>query len=266
MSVFTWWNVGNLFDDHDDPDTGDMVRSNHAYRRDLSEIAEILGMVNPASDLIGLAEVENRAVMDELVQELRWHQRHLDYICPAHIDSKDPRGIDVGVLVRRDGAVRVDRVEAHWPLDSDAVRPAILVHARLAGTRLRVALLHSKSKRSGPCQRNDPTPGSRIRFAYGRLLRQLAIDAHTDGVPLLVMGDFNDEPHNVALRDGAGAHIGRAAKLNGNRLYNLTLEAAPDSPGTHNYRGDWSYLDQVLISGSLLAPTSSLHVVKRPRI
>lgn len=261
-----WWNVGNLFDDVDDPRTRDHVPSRRDYHRDLRELTEVLG-VAPLPDLIALAEVENRAVLEELCAELRWHPNRGDFIVPDHIESRDPRGIDIGLLLRRDGALKVDRIEACWPADRAAVRPVVLVHARCGSHRLRIALIHSKSRRSGPEHRADPTPGSRIRFAYGRLLRSLAVEACGDGVPLVVLGDFNDEPTSHSLTDGAGARLGRPSDggARGNRLYNLTHEAAPDSPGTHRHYGSWAYLDQVLVSGGLLE-ADGLRVVDRPRI
>ena len=93
-------------------------------------------------------------------------------ICDAYIDSQDPRGIDVAMMHQT--TVKVDRFEALMPADRSAVRPVIQAHLRYQGHRFRVALVHGKSRRSGPSTARDDRPGSRLRFAHGRLLRQLA--------------------------------------------------------------------------------------------
>jgi endonuclease/exonuclease/phosphatase family metal-dependent hydrolase len=265
-ALLLWWNVGNLFDDEDDPRTRDHLPSTREYHRDLQELADVLGGVEPCPALIGLGEVENKRVLDDLGEELRWHPKRRDFVCPEHHESRDPRGIDVGLLLAGNGALRLDRTEALWPSDRSAVRPIVLAHGRLGGERLRVALVHSKSQRSGASHRSDPTPGSKARFAYGRLLRDLANDAGNDGVPLVVLGDFNEEPNSPALVEGASARLGRTGEApRANRLYNLSDEMAADHPGTHCHQGRWSFLDQVLVNGLLLGQ-GKLRIDGRPRV
>lgn len=251
MTVIAWWNVGNLFDDHDDPHTKDRQRTRREYLRDVEEISSVLAALEPSPLLIGLGEVENKAVLDELCTEMRWHPKRRDFICSEHVGSRDIRGIDVGFI--QQSTCIIDRVEALYPSHAAAVRPVILLTLRVYGQPLRITFVHSKSRRSGPSHRSDARAGSAIRFAYGRLVRSLAVDAGADGVGFIAMGDWNDEPTDQSLVAGAQAHIGRPQTVNKNRLYNLTLEAAVDSPGTHCHYGTWAMLDQVLVNGLLLA-------------
>ena len=158
-----WWNVANLFDDVDDPHTNDIVRSQREYHRDLAEIVEVVASIDPCPALVGMAEVEHRGVVDDLCAELRWHPARREYHWLSILKVVDPRGIDVAMM--HQPQVKIDRVEACHPNDAAAVRPVVLIHARYQQQRLQLALVHSKSRRSGPSHPDDDRPGSRIRFA-----------------------------------------------------------------------------------------------------
>jgi endonuclease/exonuclease/phosphatase family metal-dependent hydrolase len=254
-----WWNLYNLHDDVDDPLSDDLVKSTSVYRRDLREVADIIDRIAPAPDLIGCAEVENRGVLRALAEEIHWRRTHRAYRCDEHIESRDPRGIDVGALVRTDGALGEVRLHGLWPVDRSAVRPVVVVDALVAGRHpLTIALVHGKSRRSGFNSIEDPMPGSRLRHAYGRVLRGLAAERGARGVPLVVLGDLNDEPHSHSLVDGAHAAIGRplAGPVAPGRLYNLTREGLADARGTCMHAGGWLLFDQCLVNGVLLAPSA----------
>ena len=268
MQRILWWNVCNLFDDHDDPHTDDFVRDQHAYLRDIKEITHIIAGLTPQANLIGLGEIENLNVINELIEELRWKKRHHDYRCPTYFESRDPRGIDVGCLYHPHHGLQVDRVEACYPSHQDAVRPVIVMHVRINNHFVQLAFLHSKSRRSGDAHRLDSTPGSHIRFSYAHLLRKLALDAGSKGIGFLAMGDFNDEPKSLSLTHGARAWIGRPQKahqLKDHRLYNLSLEMQADAQGSHCYHGSWAFLDQVLVNGVLLRE-EGVHIQGRPQL
>ena len=203
------------------------------------KIAEIIGTTQPRPTVVAMAEVEHAGVIDDLCAELRWHRSRNNFITAPHIESRDPRGIDVGMM--HQGALSIDRVVPHYPSDPAAVRPIVVVHARFAQHRLQIAMVHSKSRRSGPRHVADDIPGSRVRFAYGRLLRQLGVDAGQHGIPLIIVGDMNDEPLSISMLDGAGASADKvtAGDVQPHRLYNS------DAPG------HWPYDRNTLLSWSL---------------
>ena len=252
-----WWNLYNLHDDLDDPRIRDIVRPTPMYHRDLREVADIIDRVTPAPDFIGCAEVENHGVVRALAEEIQRRPAHLNYRCEQHIESRDPRGIDVGALIRVVPAVVPLRMSPVWPDDADAVRPLVQVEMLVDGTLpLTVLLIHGKSRRSGGADADDPMPGSRLRMSYGRAIREVAARCGAAATPLVVMGDFNDEPGSRSLTIGAEASIGRP--LDGSaepgRLYNLSREGLADARGTCTHQGDWLLFDQVLVNGLLLAP------------
>ena len=108
FSTFTaaWWNVENLFDTRDDPDTDDdeftPEGEKHWTRRRLNDkvngIYKTLLMMN-LPDVVGLGEVENNYVLRELCQGTPLAQVPYRYV---HYDSPDRRGIDVALIYRTD--------------------------------------------------------------------------------------------------------------------------------------------------------------------
>ena len=265
-----WWNLYNLHDDIDDPRIDDIVKSTRMYHRDLREVADIIDRITPAPDLIGCAEVENHGVMRDLATEIHWRSAHLNYRCDRHIESRDPRGIDVGVLVRSVPSVTPVQLSPEWPNDMDAVRPMVRLDVLVDGVQpLTVVFVHGKSRRSGPVDPEDAMLGSRLRMSYGRALRQIATSCGDAGIPLVVMGDLNDEPSSRSLVVGANAAIGRPAPdtVEPGRLYNLSREGLGDARGTCMHDGGWLLFDQVLVNGVLLAPPAGgISIEGRTRI
>ena len=134
---------------------------------------------------------------------------------------------------------------------------------------LTVVLTHGKSRRSGACDSDDPMPGSRLRMSYGRALRQVAQKCGAAGVPLVAMGDFNDEPTSRSMTVAAGALIGRPAvgTADAGSLYNISQEGLSDARGTCMNQGNWLLFDQVLVNGVLLNPSvGGLHIDGRVHI
>jgi endonuclease/exonuclease/phosphatase family metal-dependent hydrolase len=257
MLTLLWWNLYNLHDDVDDPRINDIVKPTPIYHRDLREVADIIDRIMPPPDLFGCGEVENHQVMRDLAAEIHRRPAHLAYRCDQHIDSRDPRGIDVGVMVRSVPAVTQEKLSAIWLNDPDAVRPLVRVDLLVDGVLpLTVVYMHGKSRRSGASDPADPMPGSRLRLAYGRALRQVAAQCGAAGVPLVVMGDLNDEPTSHSLVAGADAVLGRPLSEPAvpGRLYNLSREGLADARGTCMHDGAWLLFDQVLVNGVLLSP------------
>ena len=91
-------NLHNLFDTVDDPTREDPVRSPGAYQRHLEKLALTIQHGLDAPLLLGVQEVENQAVLTDLVNrpELR-----VDYEAVWQ-EGPDRRGIDVGLLYQPD--------------------------------------------------------------------------------------------------------------------------------------------------------------------
>ena len=111
-----WWNVENAFDTLDDPETKDeeftpsgRKRWNTPrYHRKLNLLAKGIrsACMGRVPDFIGLCEIENTQVLDDLILRLPWEWD----LWACHQDSPDLRGIDVAVLYNHE-AWRLDSLE-----------------------------------------------------------------------------------------------------------------------------------------------------------
>jgi hypothetical protein len=83
-------------------------------------------------------------------------------------------------------------------------------------------------------------------------------------VPVVVMGDVNDEPFNRSITDYALA-LKDSSKVRSRPtrrplLLNLMWEIQEDGIGSHYY-DEWSMLDQMMVNRALLETTSGLTLV-----
>lgn len=93
------FNLANLFDTFDDPDTKDTVLGQTEYRRRLYKRALAIRNVLGEPDLIAVQEAESRAVLQSLVADpdvLRSDYQVVSF------DGPDARGLDVALLYRAD--------------------------------------------------------------------------------------------------------------------------------------------------------------------
>ena len=256
-----WWNVENLFDLVDDPGVEDeeftplgenrwdreRLRAKfHSLTRVLSEMNEGKG-----PDLLGLGEVENRNVLEQ------WRDTDLEkfhYGYALH-ESPDERGIDLAVLYRRDlfSLIAVRGHSISLGEESGPTRDVSVFTFTAAGDTLDCVLVHWPSRYGG----REETEPLRIRAATvtRRVVDSLYSVRKNDDI--LLMGDFNDEPTNISVRETLqqGMQPEKPAEAEQFRLYNamIAVDTDPDR-GTYYYDGEWNTLDQILLGRGLFRP------------
>ncbi|AVM51666.1 endonuclease/exonuclease/phosphatase family protein [Bacteroides zoogleoformans] len=264
------YNVENLFDlrhdtlknDHEFlPDA--LRRWNYAkYKKKLDNIARVIiavgGWTPPA--LVALCEVENDSVMRDLTRYSALREVGYRYIMTQ---SADERGIDVALLYRRSlfkplssQSLSVSRFRR----DARPTRDILHVSGLLLNKdTLDVFVAHFPS-RSGGAKESEPYrlhAARRVRTAIDSLFR---LRRHPQ---ILLMGDFNDYPHNKSIRQvlKAGAPPLSPDSLHAHGLYHLLAGKTTVSKhfGSYKYQGEWGLLDHIIVSGSLLQKDSSLH-------
>lgn len=245
------YNVENLFDTQDDPaiDDADFLPSgalawdNERYRTKLEQLSEAIhwsAAGEPA--LIGLVEVENRKVVDDLATT--GGLKKADYAV-VHHDSPDERGIDVALLVHPEFAEVAAEEPLAVPLGDDRTRDVLYVRLRLARkAELHVFVNHWPSRRDG-----DASVPKRLAAAKVVRDRVNAVLKEDPQARILIMGDFNDTPNDVSVQQGLGAACDAAAQA---ALYDLMCMDQPEGHGSYNYQGEWSYLDQFIVSAAML--------------
>ena len=242
-----WWNVENLFDTRDDPQTnddeftpqGDLHWTQRKMWSKLEGIYKTLTLMD-LPDVVGLAEVENKYVLRSLCEGTPLSQAGYHYV---HYDSPDQRGIDVALLYRKERFNVIASRPVHVSDSSvDFYTRDILVveGVTTGGDSVCLLLNHWPSKRGG-----EEAEAHRMRIAD--TLRRLMVElyaAHPGGV-VIAMGDMNATFSERPISDGMGFG---ADTINSEGIRNLTPKM-PKDWGSHKYQGLWDYIDQMFLLG-----------------
>ncbi|MFV0346174.1 MAG: hypothetical protein ACK5IQ_08010 [Bacteroidales bacterium] len=256
--VIMFYNLENLFDTEDNPDTADDefvgggIRgwSNKKLSAKCKRIYQLIASTgNKFPAVIGFCEVENRKVLERLVNTTPLKKLGYKII---HKDSPDFRGIDVALLYKTDEFT--PSTFKHYPLIIDGKvehsREILQVKGRFEGCKdyIHFFVNHWPSKYSG-VKKSDAK-----RALAGQSLRRLTDSALANDKTAVVvcMGDFNDEPADESLLLHLGAKV-PSKEISQTDLYNLSYHLMNNNVGTHKYRNQWSVLDQFIVSGNLLA-------------
>lgn len=247
-----FYNVENLFDPEDDPDKNDeeftpkgtRYWSDYRYREKSNRMAKAILSIGDwdAPDAVGLAEVENRKVVDDLVNSEVLRKFNYKVI---HSESPDRRGIDVAMIYRVDRMklLSSSAISVTMPDDPGFATRDILYAKMLLSSKDTFHLLycHWPSRYGGQAQ-SEP---KRIRAA--QTVRKIvdSLFAINPSAQVAIAGDFNDEFGNISLKDHLVRPEGKTPLIN-------LMAQLPASEGSHRYRGVWSYLDQIIVSAALL--------------
>jgi len=259
------WNVENLFDADDDPlNPGDdeytpnglQQWTGEIYRLKLDRLAELIAEMQP--DIIGLAEVENRRVLEDLRETLATaHGYHLPEI--IHREGNDFRGIEVALLSK------YKPTGTRWLTGNPAGRKMICATFSTGASELIIIMCHWKSKMIPAGMTTQQVDAMRIheariaRRAVERKLRK------NPGAAIIVMGDFNDDVTSPILTDDAGLLIARdALKTNPLCLYNLSADIPRFQRGTYYYhvKKTWNSFDSISVSQGLLDADAGVWTVQ----
>ncbi len=264
LFTVVFYNVENLYDIYDDPRVNDneflpgskKQWTKEKYGKKLLDISEILAESggNNLPILIGLCEVENRRVVEDLATSGKLKKGEYSVV---HMDSPDPRGIDVALMYRKNyftpGYVRTLPVI----LDGKAglsTRDILYVKGTLNGKYELNILVNHWPSRIGGVQQTE-----KYRLTAASVVRSItdSLFKISPNAKIIVMGDLNDTPDNPSLRDVlAAVHPEKALHPS---LVNLMYPGHHNGEGSYNYRGSWDMLDNLIVSSSLLK-TNGLHV------
>lgn len=257
MRTVAFYNLENLFDTVDDslayddertPRGADRWTDNRleAKLRNLSRVIFDIGReygANPP-DLMGVCEVENRALLERLIDQPALRPYHYGI---AHFDSPDPRGIDVALLYRKDRFFPLEE-KSFRILLYDAggqrkyTRDQLVVSGYLDLDPVHILVNHWPSRGGGAVSRE---------YRKVAALRQRAlIDSILFRFPLgkvITMGDFNDNPTDPGLKILMGEQ-GKKGRADHESLFNPLARSFRKGEGSLAYRDRWSLFDQILFN------------------
>ncbi len=253
-----FYNVENLFDVMDDPETdddnytqgGDLHWTSKRLNKKVLNISKVIlgasGWDPPA--IIGLCEIENRYVLEKLVADTPI--RSIPYKI-VHKESPDHRGIDVALLYNS---------EQIYPLEYNYF-PILNTKKKVISTReilyfsgilnkldtLHFFINHWPSRFSGLLETKEQ------RNAAARVLRDKIDElflVHNNS-KIIILGDFNDNPDDENIAEILGAK-GMEEPIVPGEIYNLSFKWQGQETGTLKYQSQWYFFDQIIVSGSLV--------------
>ena len=264
--VVAFYNVENLFDTINDPTRddeqmlplSDLEWDSAKYWRKVGQVAELIERMG-APAIVGLAEVENRAVVEDVVHHEALRDKGYE-VC--HFDSPDRRGVDVALIFRK-GAFRLDRALPIVAKIESRTRDLLLVEGWLHGEPFSIIVVHWPSRIGGE-RFTEP-----LRMECARQTRAIVDSLLRSDLSrgVIVMGDMNDNPKDRSIREVFGAKPlpSKAEKLEKRALYNPMVRVHSDRRGTTFYRGKWNMYDNIIVSGGVRLAEDSAQNTKRQR-
>ncbi len=268
-----FWNLENLFDVENSPRRTDKVAralgksiqgwTQALLDRKIGQLSSIISQMNlnRGPDLLGICEVENKFVVDLLVQSLALLGRNYQVI---HADSPDQRGIDVAFIYDED-VFKVplpleDNVFSHFVMRRTATRDILQVTFQTILHQRQLVVLgnHWPSRSGGQAESAAYRGIAGETLAY---FHQRILEVKGDRTAVLAMGDFNDEPFNESLVNyGLSRRISNVV-LRGQDPYflNLMWSLMGKGLGTFYFDGP-NLLDQFLINKNWLKSASPFKV------
>jgi len=244
-----FYNVENLFDLYDDPQKlddeflpeGSMHWTPTRYYRHLRKTAQVITAIGewgtPA--LCGLCEVENDTVLVHLLNRTPLREQHYRYCITT---GSDARGINNALIYQRDKFKYLGHSSVKIRFTNKSKRSRDILHVwgeLINKERLDVFVCHFPSRSGGEAE----TEPDRIDAA--RTLRRLcdSLINNNLSVNIIAMGDFNDNPTNKSVKI-----ITKGAKTELDMVNLFGSEFKLNYAGSHKFQGEWSQLDQIMVS------------------
>ncbi|TRD16608.1 endonuclease [Palleronia caenipelagi] len=279
-----FWNVENLFAPETYPDRPDWLQrrigrelkgwDEALFQRKLDQLAVVISAMNDGRgpDILGVCEVENRFVLDRLVDTISQALPHRNYGVQHAESELDKRGIDTAFIFDdTQFSVPDGLVFSHFVLRRTGTRDIVQVTFRSqAGNDLIIMCNHWPS-RSGGAEKSAgfrATAGETVGYWHERIR-----DAVGPRPALLVMGDLNDNPWDGSVTFNANAtrERGDVERSESAKLWNLSWSylrsAAIDHQGNKRgldgslyHGGDGDLFDQILAARALIDGKGPFHL------
>jgi len=255
--IIASYNLENLFDTKDDPKIDDAEFlpgskkewNEEKYQKKLKNMSEAISKIGGKNgpDVLGLIEVENRTVLEDLIKQPVFSKRKYAI---EHFDSPDVRGIDVALLydskvIKHEYSTILpitDPFNAEWK-----TRDILYTILSSGKDTFHIMVNHWPSRRSG-----DESVARRALASEVARKKVDEILAKNPLAKIILMGDFNDTPQDESIIKGMKA-VGKATDLKDIELFDPMTEASAKSEGTHYYDKEWNMLDHFMLSKGMIA-------------
>ena len=282
VHTVAFYNLENFYDTINDPKTRDdeWVYTKKFFINKQNNIAKVLSLLgksenpNNSPTIIGLAEVENRMVLEALVKNPLLIDKDYGIV---HFESPDRRGIDCAFLYQKKHfkptsfinialkiyetdtktSTKKAKKEVETEID-DAVevgatskriytRDQILMTGFLDGEEISFIVNHWPSRRGG-----EKISSNLREMAAGLNLKIIdSLQKRNPDAKVISMGDFNDGPFNNSLKKILNAK-GDKKEVKKGGIYNPSEKMFKNGNSTLFYRDAGDIFDQIIMTEPLI--------------
>lgn len=261
IRTLAFYNLENLFDTINDIDKNDEAspimemkgNKSKVYWDKIDKLATVISQIgeektNTSPAIIGVSEIENRQVLEDLISSKHLIKKGYDII---HYDSPDNRGIDVALLYQKRYFKPINHEAFNPNIYSEGkkilTRDELLVSGYLDDELIHVIVNHWPSRRGGE-QKSRPL---RERAAYQNVKIIEKIKETDENPKVFIMGDFNDDPINASFKKVLQTKSKKKEVKNGD-IYNPYEDMFRRGFNTLGYRDNINLFDQILVTAPVL--------------
>ena len=261
IRTVAFYNLENLFDTINDVTKNDEaspmmeMKGNRSkvYWDKIDKLATVISQIgkdksNTSPAIIGVSEIENRSVLEDLVNSDKLKSKRYSII---HYESPDKRGIDVALLYQQRYFKPVHHESFNPNIYRDGrkvyTRDQLLVSGYLDDELIHVIVNHWPSRGGGEMKSRP----SREKAAYQNTKIIEQIRQKEDNPKIITMGDFNDDPTNSSFKKVLKTKA-KKKNVNNGDLYNPYESMFKKGFNTLGYRDNINLFDQIVITSPLL--------------
>ena len=270
--VIGFYNLENLFDTYHDEGKNDYEYlpdganewTEAKYAKKLQNMAKVIAAMKEDNGawhaVLGVSEIENRHVLEDLVVEPAIADAHYQIV---HYDGPDRRGVDVGLLYRAD-VFKVIATESipftfepsrlDWSLwtqeekDDFRTRDILMVRGTIDGEMFAFFVCHLPSRLGGK--------GADLRPRGAEIAYQRAMELQKEfpGIKIAVMGDMNDNPTDVSMTEFLRGKE-EIAEVGEEDFFDPFLSMIKAGYSSLYYRGEGNIFDIIMVNKAMAAAT-----------
>ncbi len=262
VACVAFYNLENLFDTINSPDTrdteftpnGKRLYGTKIYQEKLDKLSRVVSELGTAITpdgpaLLGVAEIENRTVLEDFVKTDKLKARNYQII---HYDSPDKRGIDVGLLYQEkyfkplsSRPIKINHVKKNG--DTLFTRDILYVEGELNQERIHILVNHWPSRRGG--ERASRPLRNLVADSCKAIVNSL--EKEDPDAKVIIMGDLNDDPISPSVKKHLLAKR-KKKEVKAGDMYNPYADLYRKGIGSNAYRDAWSLFDQIILSRSFI--------------
>ncbi len=277
--VIGFYNLENLFDTYHDEGKNDYeylpdganAWTEAKYQKKLANMAHVIAAMKADNKVwhtvLGVSEVENRHVLEDLVNEPEIAAANYQIV---HYDGPDRRGVDVALLYDPRKMELVESESIPFTFEGTNVeitltkeaqdyfrtRDILMVHGIIGGEHFAFYVMHLPSRLGGKGQDLRARGGE---IAYNHAMGMMA---KYPGINCVFMGDMNDNPFDdsMAVWMRGKKNIDDVTETD---FFNPFWSMLENGYSTLYYRGEGNIYDCILVNYNLAhAPEGTFQIQK----